>query len=172
MDYQLEHGEVDKKNVKFPICVVANDFNVPMNVGSLFRLADALGISKLYLSGSSPTPPNRKINKTARSTTNFVAYEYVENALDTVIALKQEGYLIVSLEITKNSIDINNFKIENADKICLIIGSENQGIHQSLLDISDQVIHIPMFGKNSSMNVATASAIALFELVKQLSDKG
>ncbi len=167
---QLQHEEVKREKQLFPLCILANDINVPANIGSVFRIADALGIKKIYLSGSSPTPPNRKIKKTSRSTENAVAFEYQENALDIIEQLKSDDYLIVSLEITTDSTDIRKFKLNKSDKICLIIGAENMGIHQSLLDASDYTLHIPMFGQNSSMNVATACAIAVFELVKDFMD--
>ena len=142
-DYQLAHDEIKKEIRKYPICLLANDINVPMNIGSLFRIADAFGVQKIYLCGNSPVPPNKKINKTARATVKAVDYEYQENALETVNILKKEEYIIVSLEITKHSIDIRNFNIQPTDKVCLIIGAESTGVEQQLLDASDAVIHIP-----------------------------
>jgi len=165
-DYQLSHHETRRTVRKYPVSLLANDFFVPMNVGSLFRIADAFGVEKIYLCGDSPVPPNKKINKTARSTVKAVTYEYQENALETVNKLKKDGYTIVSLEITKHSIDIQDFEMRPTDKICLIIGAESSGVAQELLEASDAVVHIPMFGQNSSMNVATATSVAVFEIVK------
>lgn len=164
---QLAHSDFEAVNKKLPFCFLANDILVPMNVGSLFRIADALGISKIYLCGSTPTPPNSKINKTARSTVKVVDYEYKQSAVETVNILKEEGYIIVSLELTNNSIDLADYQILNDQKICLIIGAESEGVHADLLKLSDQVVHIPMLGLNSSMNVATATAIAAYEIAKQ-----
>jgi len=165
-DQQLSHNETQQLGVKFPITVLVHNFQVPMNVGSLFRLADALGVEKLILSGDTPTPPNNKINKTARATVKAVTYEVAENVIETVSRLKKLGYKIVSLEITKLSIDLREFQVQTDDKICLIIGAESKGVNKELLNLSDEVIHIPMLGQNSSMNVATASAIALYEIAK------
>jgi len=164
---QLEHNEFQRKPIKLPLCILANDIDVPMNIGSIFRIADALGVQKIFLTGSSSVPPNRKIKKTSRSTEKSVEYEYKENALEVVEQLKQSGYLIVSLEITASSIDIMEFTAKKVDKMCLIVGAENAGVSQDLLDISDHTIHIPMFGQNSSMNVATACAIATFEFARK-----
>lgn len=164
---QLDHSELQRESMSFPLCILANDIDVPMNVGSIFRIADAFGVQKIFLTGSSPVPPNSKIKKTSRSTEKAVKYEYIENALKIAGKLKENGYLIVSLEITTNSIDIRKFNVNKYDKICLIVGSENTGINQDLLNISDYTVHIPMFGQNSSMNVATACAIAVFELARR-----
>jgi len=62
---QLDHSHHQHKVEKYPVCFLVHDMEVPMNVGSLFRIADALGIEKIYLSGSSPSPPNSKIKKPA-----------------------------------------------------------------------------------------------------------
>jgi len=138
-----------------------------MNVGSLFRIADALGIEKIYLSGTSMVPPNRKIKKTSRSTEKYVSYAYEKNPVRIIDSLKASGYTIVSLEITSVSIDIKNLAISKNEKICLVLGSENTGVNQTLLDLSDITFHIPMLGENSSMNVAMACSIAAFEIIRQ-----
>ena len=138
-----------------------------MNIGGLFRMADALGVEKIYLCGNSPTPPSKKINRTARSTVRYVSHEYCENALEIVARLKTNGYKIVSLEITKQSLDILDFDVQPEDKICLIIGGENMGVNQALLNASDVAVHIRMCGNNSSMNVAAAATIAVFEITRR-----
>ena len=164
---QLNHRHHQTANRKFPVCFLAHDIDVPMNIGSLFRIADALGIERIYLSGTSPVPPNSKIRKTSRATEKSVPFSYVENPLDEVNKLKSEGYKIISLEITSSSIDIRELSHTGNEKICLILGSENLGVTQDLLDASDITIHIPMLGQNSSMNVATACSIAAFEIVSR-----
>lgn len=168
MSKQLSHKDFKPKNIKLPFCFLANDFRVPMNVGSLFRIADAMGIEKIYLCGNSPVPPNSKINKTARSTVKIVDFEFNADAIETVNILKKEGYTIVSLELTDDSIELNDFKLNNDQKVCLIIGAESEGVLHELLSLSDFIVHIPMLGLNSSMNVASATAIAAYEIALQL----
>ncbi len=169
---QLTHTDHKKSNKKFPLSIVANDLSSPLNVGSLFRICDALGIKKLYLCGETPTPPDTKINKTSRSTEKHVDYEYHTNAEALVSKLKNAGALIISLEITSSSIDINSdeFKtaIQNKQPVCLILGAENAGVAEPLLLLSDITAHIPMFGNNSSMNVVSAASIACFEIIKNM----
>lgn len=138
-----------------------------MNIGSLFRIADALGLEKIWLSGTSPQPPNSKIKKTSRSSEKYVAWQYVADPLDLIAQLKAQGYAIVSLEITSASIELRQFAKHPPQKIALVLGSENAGVSQALLDASDATVHIAMRGQNSSMNVANACAIAAFELLRQ-----
>lgn len=139
-----------------------------MNIGSIFRIADALGVENIYLTGSSLTPPNSKIHKTSRATEKYVPFQFEQNALHAIDQLKTEHYRIICLEITSNSIAIENLTLNPNDKVCLILGSENKGVSQELLDVSDDVVHIPMLGKNSSMNVANACAIACYDLNQKI----
>lgn len=113
-------------------------------------------------------PPNFKIKKTLRSTEKYVPYCYEKNPFSLVKQLKDEDYKIVSLEISSNSIDIENFSLSKGEKNCLILGSENQGVCKELLEVSAVTVHIPMLGVNSSMNVATACSIATYEIIRKL----
>jgi len=166
---QLDHQQHQTSANRLPICLLINDLKDPLNIGSLFRLADSFNLDKIYLTGTSPTPPNPKIRKTARHTDTFVDFSYNENALEVIHQLKNKHYQIICLELSTQSIDINTLQPGCEQPICLIIGEENAGVNQSLLDLSDLTIHIPMRGRNSSMNVSTATAIALYELAKQFS---
>ncbi len=165
---QKEHDQHNASGIKLPICFLAHNISVPMNVGSLFRIADALGVEKIYLTGSSPTPPNSKIKKTSRSTEKFVDFSYEEDPVSRVKALKSDGYKIISLEITSSSEDIRTLSVVGGEKICLILGEESAGVCQELLDLSDKTVHIPVLGHNSSMNVAVACSIATFEIIRGL----
>lgn len=170
---QLEHADhLENKNTKKKgnrqISLLAHNITVPMNVGSLFRTSDALGVEKIYLSGDTPTPPNNKIRKTSRSTEKYVPYETVENPVELINRLKEENYTIIALEITSDSIPLQELDLEKDQKICLILGSENTGVSEDLLKLSDITTHIPMLGKNSSMNVATACGIAVYGLTLAL----
>lgn len=164
--HQLKHTDHTPTPIKHPITILAEDLTTPENTGSLFRLCDALGIEKLHLTGNSITPPNKKIAKTSRSTEKVVDFVYDTSAESVIKQLKAEGYTIISLEITSDSVDLKNINYTEFDKICLVIGAESRGVSEALLNLSDYCIHIPMLGQNSSMNVVTATAIAVYELTR------
>lgn len=164
---QLDYSAHTPSAKKYPLCLLAHDMHVPMNVGSLFRIADAFGAERIYLTGTSLVPPNPKIKKTSRSTEKYVPFEYASDPVGVVSRLRQHGYRIVCLEITNKSIHIKNLKIKGGEKICLILGSEDKGIAEELLNTADETVHIPMLGINSSMNVASACAIALYEITRR-----
>lgn len=165
---QLVHHDHKASGKKYPLCFLLNNIQLPVNIGSIFRIADALGIEKIYLTGKSITPPNTKLKKASRSTEKYVKYSYHGNAVEVTKSLKKSGYRIICLELTKDSIDIEQLVIGEQDKICLVLGAEKEGVSEELLAISGQCIHIPMHGANSSMNVANACSIAAYSIIKLL----
>lgn len=164
---QLTHYNTNFNKRTFPITLVCENVTKAPNIGSIFRIADAFGIEKLILCGER-IPIGRKMAKTSRATEKVVNFEVNDNALDVVKNLKNENYSVISLEITSNSKPIHTFQFSNKKPIALIICDENFGISKSVLKLSDSVIHIEMFGHNSSMNVGQAANIALYEITKQI----
>ncbi|MCF7569146.1 TrmH family RNA methyltransferase [Sabulilitoribacter arenilitoris] len=165
---QLTHYNTNFKKHKFPITLVCDNVTNAPNIGSLFRIADAFGIEKIILCGEHIVL-GRKMAKTSRATEKVVNYEIVDSATKIVECLKKENYQIISLEITNSSKPIHAFRFSNKNPIALIIGDENFGVSEAILKMSDAIIHIDMFGQNSSMNVAQATNIAFYEITKQLS---
>ena len=164
---QLNHYNTNFEQRKFPITLVcANVTNAP-NIGSLFRISDAFGIEKLILCGEGISL-GRKISKTSRATEKIVNFEIQESALNVLEQLKELDYQIIALEITAHSKPMHAFKFSKEKPIAIVIGDENFGVSESILQLSDDVIHIDMYGHNSSMNVVQATNIALYELTKQL----
>ena len=136
------------------------------NIGSLFRICDAFGVQKLIVSGYSP-PLSRKAKRTSRSTENAVEHEFCDDVFARVKDLISEGYQLISLELTTDSIPIHKTSFTFDRPIALIIGDERYGISDELLELSGQIVHIEMFGRNSSMNVVQAANIALYEITRQ-----
>ncbi len=147
------------------IRVIAHNIRSLWNVGSLFRTCDGFGVEKLYLTGYTGRPPRKEITKTALGADEFVLWEHVDEPMQIVEELKKEGWSIVSLEQTKNSVPVNEFPPKFP--LCLILGSEIAGIRDDLLKESDAVIEIPMIGKKESYNVAVAAGIALYALTEK-----
>ncbi|MFC5045179.1 TrmH family RNA methyltransferase [Aquimarina hainanensis] len=170
MNSQLQHHRAETTFIKkrFPIVLVCDAVNSPANIGSLFRIADSFGIEKIYFCGEDITIISKRMQRTARSTHEYIAYEQADTITEVIDTLLEQAYTILSLEITENSIPVQTCSIQKNQKIALVIGEENMGVSPSVLNISDSSIHINMYGNNSSMNVATATAIALHEITKKL----
>ncbi|OYX25170.1 MAG: RNA methyltransferase [Flavobacteriales bacterium 32-35-8] len=164
---QLTHYNTSFQKRTFPIILVCDNVTNAPNMGSLFRTADAFGVEKLILCGKH-IELGRKMTKTSRATEKVVNYEISESASNVVTDLKTQGYQIISLEITNSSIPIHTYKFSIEKPMALVIGDENFGISEAILKNSDAIVHIDMFGQNSSMNVVQATNIALYEITKQL----
>ena len=166
---QLHHNNSTFIKKKFPVTLVCDRVNSPANIGSLFRIADSFGIEQIYFCGEDITVVSKRMQRTARSTHEIIPYHQTENIIDTIKHLKSNGYTILALEITNTSIPVYDYKYKKEEKIALIIGEENFGVSNEILELVKQTMHINMYGNNSSMNVATATGIALYEITKQFS---
>tara|TARA_R100001369_G_scaffold25449_2_gene46382 strand:- start:837 stop:1337 length:501 start_codon:yes stop_codon:yes gene_type:complete len=163
---QLTHFTSNFKKQKHPITLVCDQITNAANIGSLFRIADAFGIEDIIFCGDISL--GKRMTKTSRSTEKFVNHK-IETQIDDVIKkLKENNQYLIALEITETSTELSRFKLNTTQPIALILGHENFGVSESILEQMDAVIHINMFGNNSSMNVVQATSIILYELSKQL----
>jgi tRNA G18 (ribose-2'-O)-methylase SpoU len=108
------------------------------------------------------------MTKTSRATEKVVNFELQKDAVLVIKKLKQENHQIISLEITSNSKPLHQVQFNSDKPIVLVVGDENFGVSNDILKLSDSIIHVDMFGQNSSMNVVQAANIALYEITKQL----
>lgn len=156
------------KKAKKEIYLVAQNIRSLYNVGSLFRSADAFGVTKIYLCGYTGAPSKfqfrQQIAKTALGAERTVAWEKVKKTLPLLKKLKEKRVNIIVLETVKNSQPLNKFKPKFP--LALVIGNEVRGLAKNILNSADQIVHIPMHGKKESLNVSVAGAIALFWLNK------
>lgn len=135
------------------------------NVGSIFRTAGGLGISKIHLCGFTPTPENNSVRKTALGADESVKWEYSTNALKTAQMAKGKGYRLIALEQDPLATPINQLIIPESQSNILILGNEVSGVDPDILHRCDYIVNIPMRGKNRSFNVGVAFAIAAYELM-------
>lgn len=142
------------------------------NVGSIFRTADAAGISKLYLCGITPAPidrlgnPEPKLTKASLGAEKYIPWEKHRSPTTIIKRLKKAGYKIYALEQDSKSIPYTKVKPLKIDKIAIVLGTEVKGLPKNILDLTDKIIEIPMKGKKESLNVSVAFGIAAFELIK------
>ncbi len=148
--------------------VLFHDIRSAHNVGSMFRTADAIGVSHVFISGYTPSPLDRfgrpvaEIAKTGLGAELAIAWEYEKDPLKVISTHKEKGYLIIGLEQDERAVD---YKVLTPPiKTLIIVGSEVEGIDQSLRDACDSIIEIPMRGMKESLNVSVAFGIALFRL--------
>lgn len=161
-------SEEFKEKEKSKVVLLLDSVRSLHNVGSVFRTADSFLVEKIYLCGITGTPPNREINKTALGATDSVDWEYVEDALEQVKFLKNQGWKIIALEQVENSISLQDFIPIQNEKYAFIFGNEVFGVNQSLIDLADSCIEIPQFGTKHSMNISVTVGIVLWDMFSKM----
>ena len=157
-----------KKN-NLEVEVLLHNIRSTHNVGSIFRTSDALGVSKIYLSGYTPTPIDRfgrkrkDIGKVALGAEKNINWGYTNVPEKIIRKLKKEKYKIIGLEQSKDSVDYKKVKLNS--KVLFIVGNEVDGISQKILSMCDVVAEIPMKGEKESLNVSVAFGVALFRIL-------
>ncbi|MCC2630375.1 MAG: tRNA/rRNA methyltransferase SpoU [Candidatus Paceibacter sp.] len=139
------------------------------NVGSMFRTADAAGVTKIFLTGYTPTPidrfgrPVKELSKVALGGELSVQWEYVKSPMTVINKLKKQGVQVIGLEQDKRSVDYK--KVKPKGDVLFLVGSEVEGMSKALLNKCDIIAEIPMKGKKESLNVSVSFGIALFRLL-------
>ncbi|MDB5260676.1 MAG: tRNA/rRNA methyltransferase SpoU [Candidatus Nomurabacteria bacterium] len=141
------------------------------NVGSIFRTANAAGIEKIYLCGTTPTPLDKKGNKrsdfakVALGAEETINWEYHEDSRFMIQELRKKDFYIISLEQDERSIDYKKVNIKNKENIAFVIGGEVEGIQKEIIELSDVVAEIPMLGTKESLNVTIAFGIGVYKIL-------
>jgi tRNA G18 (ribose-2'-O)-methylase SpoU len=168
MPTQLQHNNTNNSAKTFPIKLLCDGVKSPSNIGSLFRVCDALGVSEIVFYNSELNIKSSRLQKTARSTQKKVSYRIAIDIISEINQFKKKGFQIIALEITDKSISVENISVSKDQKVLMIIGNEQNGISEDVLNLADIVTSIPMFGENSSMNVVQATSIILYTIINKL----
>lgn len=157
-----------KESTKIPVCILLDNVRSLHNVGSTFRTADAFRIEKIWLTGITGTPPHREIHKTALGATESVAWQYEEHPAVAVENLKRDGYTIVVVEQTTESISLHAFTTKPTQKYCLVFGNEVNGVSDEVIALADQALEIPQHGTKHSLNISVCIGIVCWQLFRDM----
>lgn len=183
--------EEERKHItKNPVYIILDNVLDTYNIGAVFRLADAVAASKVYLCAGSETPPNHRIKKASINTTEWIDWEYCETAVEAIQKLRQEfstrqgsleqysssegaerlnrEVMVVAIEQAEGSVPYD--KTEYTFPIALVVGHESDGVSKEVLDMADKIVELPMWGVNISLNVMVSLGIVLFKVME--SSKG
>ncbi len=162
----LSRQEGSAQSAKLPFVAVLNNLRSLYNVGSIFRTADGAGLEKLYLCGVTGIPPDTKISKTALGAEKSVAWEFFKDAISCVRRLKEQGYTIVLLEQTAQSVPYQDFTPQAP--VALVVGNEISGVSDELVALSDAAVEIDMAGLKISLNVTVAFGVVAYHFRNHL----
>lgn len=175
-----EAVQQDLKNIKRrPIYFILENIYDTYNIGGLFRLADAIGVQKMYICGQTEIPPNPKIKKASIGTYKVVEWEYKRSAEEAIADLKSKvknqkskvdngktkeqfksAIKIIAVEQAENSVPYT--QAEYTWPVAFILGNETYGVLPETLKLADEIVEIPMWGINKSLNVIVSAAIVSY----------
>ena len=151
--------------IRLPVSILLDNVRSMYNVGSFFRTADGAGIERLLLSGITGRPPKNAIRKTALGADERVPWFGVQNTASTIDELRVSGYEIAAVETSTRAVDIFDWRPHFP--VCVLFGHEVDGLAPALLELCDTHVRIPMLGLKHSLNVASAGAIVMYELLRK-----
>lgn len=144
------------------IVIVLDNIRSAHNVGSAFRTADSFKADKVWLCGICAVPPSAEIHKSALGAEDSVEWEHVDDTLEAICRLKDEGYAIVCAEQTTDSVMLDRFTPEPGRKYAIVFGNEVAGVRQDVVDAADLCLEIPQFGTKHSLNVSVSVGVILW----------
>lgn len=147
------------------IYIICDNILDTYNIGSIFRLADAIAAKCVYLCGDSETPPYHRIHKAAVGTDKWVPWQYETTVVSAILKLKGQNpkIKIVAIEQSNKSVDFR--KVDYQEPIAFVIGHETAGVSDETLKTCDEIVEIPMYGINISLNVMVSLAMVLGRII-------
>lgn len=169
---QLRSGSADpgqaRTTKRNDIYIVLDNVLDAYNIGSIFRLADAVAAKKVYLCGRTETPPNHRIKKASINTTEVVEWIYKESALEAINDLRSMINKIQIVVIEQSTKSTPYDKFDYTLPICLVVGNETYGVSKEVLKVADGIVELPMYGINISLNVMVSLGIVLYEVLEKI----
>lgn len=159
--------EMAKNLPKNPITIILDNVLDTYNVGAIFRLADAVAAEKVILCGETLTPPNSRIKKASINTWAWVNWEYRETAVVAVKELKIHNPQLKTIAVEQDARSVPFQDMQFEFPLAIVVGHESHGVSPEVLKICDQIVELPMWGINKSLNVMVSCGIVLYEILRQ-----
>jgi len=147
------------------IAMILDGVGSPYNVGAIVRTAAAYRVEHLYLAGATVSPANAKAGKLSMGTERYLSWTTFERGRDAADAAREDGFAVIGLELADDAVPLHQVRV-GAD-VCLAVGHEDHGLPPATLAACDAVGFLPLMGRVGSLNVATAAAIAIYEIRRQ-----
>ena len=158
-----ELEKIKRREIYFILDSVLDTYNV----GGIFRLADAIGVKKVFLCGNTETPPNTRIKKASINTTEWVKWQYLVDAKIAISNLRSQIPNIQIIAVEQDPKSISYTQIDYSLPLAFVVGNETTGISQEILKQCDYIAEIPMFGVNTSLNVIISLGIVSYHALEK-----
>jgi tRNA (guanosine-2'-O-)-methyltransferase len=147
------------------LALVLDEVHGPFNVGAIIRTAAALRAEDVWLAGRTPEPGDAKVAKTALGTDRYLTFHRTEDGVAAVTSARAAGYRVVGLELTDSAVPLHD--LAGSEATCIVVGHEDRGVPAATLEVCDAVAFLPLLGRVGSLNVASAAAMACYEVRRQ-----
>lgn len=144
------------------VSLLLDSVESPFNVGAIARTAASFRVDHLYLAGTALSPAHAKAGKTAMGTERYLAWSVFDRTIEAADAARADGYVVIGLELADAAVPLHQLDV--GPSACIAVGHEDRGLSAAALAACDLIAFIPQLGRVGSLNVATATAIALYEL--------
>lgn len=166
---RMEVPEEERQKIKRnPVYIILDNVLDTYNIGAVFRLADAVSASKIYICGDSEIPPNHRIKKASINTTEWVPWQYCADAQTAISDIKSQVPNIQVIAVEQSEKSVPYTTIEYTFPLALVVGHETDGVSEETMRACDVIAEIPMWGVNKSLNVMVSLAIVLFKAMERL----
>lgn len=165
LPYRATAASEQYAGLRLPVAILLDNVRSMYNVGAFFRTADGAGIERLLLSGITARPPKNAITKTALGAETRVPWQGVDDACEAVRSLRSNGYEVAAIETSTHALDLFDWRPKFP--VFVLFGHEVEGLAPALLELCDTHVRIPMLGLKHSLNVASAGAIVMYELLRK-----
>ncbi|MFZ5845269.1 MAG: TrmH family RNA methyltransferase [Patescibacteria group bacterium] len=159
--------EIAQSIKKNPVYIILDNVLDTYNVGSIFRLADAVAAEKVFLCGQTLTPPNSRIKKASINTTGWVDWEYSPTAVDAIKRLTSHVSHITIVAVEQDPRSKPFYEVKYEFPLAIVVGNETSGVSREVLDLADTIVELPMWGVNKSLNVMVSLGIVLYKIAEQ-----
>ena len=159
--------EIIKSIIKNPITIILDNVLDTYNVGSIFRLADAVAAEQVILCGETLTPPNSRIKKASINTTGWVDWSHEKTAIGALTELKTLNPKLSVVAVEQDTRSKPFYQVKYELPLAIVVGNETNGISKEVLNMADMIVELPMWGINKSLNVMVSCGIILYETMKQ-----
>jgi tRNA G18 (ribose-2'-O)-methylase SpoU len=154
-----------------PIYLVLDRVIDTYNIGSLFRLSDAIAAEKMYICGDTEYPPSSRIHKAAVGTEEWVPWEKRDSASEIIKELSSKGVQIIAVEQDPASVPISSLNTQVSFPCAIVVGNDTDGISKEVLKLADVIVELPMYGVNVSFNVWGSAAVIAYKILESLQEK-
>lgn len=154
-----------RRRTALDLGLVLDGVQNPFNLGSIARHAAAYRVTQAWLVGPDDAFAHPRVHKTAMGSERFVPWEVVATTAEATSAARAAGLRLVGLELAPGAVPL--FELELTGPTAVVVGHEERGLSRAGLDACDALAFLPQAGRVGSLNVAAATAIALYELRRQ-----